>query len=344
MTIVFNDLNLGFRLHFGWVCMMENAAKELDVEFKHLESYRAVTSMNTQQPDIRVIKSFHHDLVKLTSLNFSIDAAKQVSAFTFEAISVLLWTSKNFEEFLTQLRDAFILISGQFQPALVEAQDHVEFLLLENSTPNTYKTDITGTLLLICTILEIMRQINGNSSIPCEIYLPFELPYEQKEKLAKRYGCSQVYRADVRKIKFKKENLHGISANHKPELNSTMLKLVSSKKNEAFEGDLISKICQTFDALENLQGVSIDTVATSLNTSTRTLSRRLAESGTNFKTIFNNYRLTQALILFKSTNLSLNEVAYKLGFSEQSGFSKAFRRWTGVKPIDAKYGNNKLAH
>ena len=58
-------------------------------------------------------------------------------------------------------------------------------------------------------------------------------------------------------------------------------------------------------------------VATLLNTSERTLKRRLQEEGACFRDISNTVRKTRA---------------QALGFSDMSSFSQAYKRWTGVAP------------
>ncbi|PRY19775.1 helix-turn-helix protein [Aliiruegeria haliotis] len=76
----------------------------------------------------------------------------------------------------------------------------------------------------------------------------------------------------------------------------------------------------------------LDIIAAELGMSGRTLSRRLGEDGTTFNEIVDNLRLTLALSLLRDSGLSLPEIAYRLGYSEVSGFNHAFKRWTGKTP------------
>ena len=50
-------------------------------------------------------------------------------------------------------------------------------------------------------------------------------------------------------------------------------------------------------------------------------------------------RATRAIALLTGTNLALKEIAFRLGFPAQSGFSIAFRRWTGQSPLDYRQQN-----
>ncbi|ABB07971.1 AraC family transcriptional regulator [Burkholderia lata] len=73
-------------------------------------------------------------------------------------------------------------------------------------------------------------------------------------------------------------------------------------------------------------------IATLLNTSERTLKRRLQEEGACFRDISSAVRKTRAQALIAEGRLSIKEIAQELGFSDMSSFSQAYKRWTGVAP------------
>jgi AraC-like DNA-binding protein len=69
-----------------------------------------------------------------------------------------------------------------------------------------------------------------------------------------------------------------------------------------------------------------------LNTSERTLKRRLREEGASFRDISNAVRKAKAQSLIAEGRLSMQEIAQQLGFSDLSSFSQAYKRWTGQAP------------
>ncbi|MBY8606703.1 AraC family transcriptional regulator [Burkholderia arboris] len=73
-------------------------------------------------------------------------------------------------------------------------------------------------------------------------------------------------------------------------------------------------------------------IATLLNTSERTLKRRLQEEGACFRDISSAVRKARAQALIAEGRLSIKEIAEELGFSDMSSFSQAYKRWTGVAP------------
>ena len=73
-------------------------------------------------------------------------------------------------------------------------------------------------------------------------------------------------------------------------------------------------------------------IANRLNRSLSTLQRQLQSEGTNYKDILEHTRKKLATEYVSEGNLSLGQIAYMLGFSDQSNFSRAFKRWTDSSP------------
>ncbi len=79
-------------------------------------------------------------------------------------------------------------------------------------------------------------------------------------------------------------------------------------------------------------GASADAVAARLNLSRRTLQRRLTESGCSYRQLLDGLRERHAHQLLDDPGLSLKEIAFLLGYSEQSAFNHAYLRWNQAAP------------
>ena len=77
---------------------------------------------------------------------------------------------------------------------------------------------------------------------------------------------------------------------------------------------------------------SIDVVADQLNIHRRTLQRRLASAGVRYADLLDSCRANMAVEYLEERNLSIVNLAHMLGYSDQSAFNHAFRRWHGVSP------------
>ncbi len=78
--------------------------------------------------------------------------------------------------------------------------------------------------------------------------------------------------------------------------------------------------------------VTDEGVARALHMSSRKLQRQLQSDGTTFNTLLNEIRQDLAKQYVRDQDISMTEIAFLLGFSESSAFSRAFKRWTGVSP------------
>ncbi|MFK8052446.1 MAG: AraC family transcriptional regulator ligand-binding domain-containing protein [Woeseiaceae bacterium] len=82
----------------------------------------------------------------------------------------------------------------------------------------------------------------------------------------------------------------------------------------------------------------LSAIAAELGVGARTLQRRLSEQGHSFQSVVDMARKDLAHRLLRETNYSLAEVAFLTGFSEQSGFTRAFKRWAGQTPRSYRLG------
>jgi AraC-like DNA-binding protein len=73
-------------------------------------------------------------------------------------------------------------------------------------------------------------------------------------------------------------------------------------------------------------------LARELHMSVRTLQRRLGEEGTSFATLVDDVRHELARALVRRADVSLADVAARMGFADFATFSRAFKRWTGLAP------------
>jgi AraC-like DNA-binding protein len=77
---------------------------------------------------------------------------------------------------------------------------------------------------------------------------------------------------------------------------------------------------------------SVEEVAGLMHLSPRTLKRRLAAHGVTYSSLAESELRERAILLLRSSDLSLEQVAERIGYSDVANFTRAFRRWTGRTP------------
>ena len=80
---------------------------------------------------------------------------------------------------------------------------------------------------------------------------------------------------------------------------------------------------------------TLDDIAPRLETSERTLRRRLVDAGTTYDQLLTGIQRERALVLLAGS-YAIGEIALAVGFADPAGFSRAFKRWTGKTPSEAR--------
>ncbi|MDD9893466.1 MAG: AraC family transcriptional regulator [Gammaproteobacteria bacterium] len=85
---------------------------------------------------------------------------------------------------------------------------------------------------------------------------------------------------------------------------------------------------------------SIELIASKLHLSARSLQRQLSDAGESFTQLREKVQQEMAQNWLRNSNRSLVEITFRLGFSDQSNFSRAFKRWTGLTPSQYREQEN----
>jgi AraC-like DNA-binding protein len=122
----------------------------------------------------------------------------------------------------------------------------------------------------------------------------------------------------------------GIWAAFEPELRTRLAGLKT-------EAQVVQRVRSVL--LESLPSglISMNTIASRLAISRRTLQRRLKSEGTTYLLLLQQTREALARHYLLKTQLSTGEIAFLLGFDEPNSFYRAFRTWTGHSPDQVRH-------
>ncbi|MFK7975609.1 MAG: AraC family transcriptional regulator [Halioglobus sp.] len=87
---------------------------------------------------------------------------------------------------------------------------------------------------------------------------------------------------------------------------------------------------------------SFETISRALHMSAPTLRRRLKREGTTFQQLKDEARCEAAVLCLDRPELSINEVALQMGFTDPSAFHRSFKKWTGQTP--GQFRNSRRGH
>jgi len=93
-----------------------------------------------------------------------------------------------------------------------------------------------------------------------------------------------------------------------------------------------SSFAAPFNKDSRVRRPSIEEIADDLHISSRTLQRRLQDSGWSFQRVLDDSRRRLARFYLSNSVLELGETAFLLGYEDVNSFARAFRGWEGMPP------------
>jgi AraC-like DNA-binding protein len=176
------------------------------------------------------------------------------------------------------------------------------------------------------------RWLSGRDDLAWQAHFRFAAPQDQTDYLRifrqpPRFGARET------KLVFPASVLDLPIATGNPELRALAeAQAASALRALDSEPELLRRTRQLIGQRLGSEHASLDAIAVQLGMSSRTLHRRLAEAGCNFRELVDSARRTRAEALLRAPTVALAEIAFMLGYGEQSSFQHAFKRWTGQTP------------
>ena len=158
--------------------------------------------------------------------------------------------------------------------------------------------------------------------------------------VAAHFGCPIRYGADRNALSFDRELLDRPTERSDLAYHALIRRFITSARAE-LEGGFAEDVRAEVARQMELGHCTLESVAQSLRLPPRSLQRRLHAEGLSFRDLVDEWRRARALSLVTNTRLPLSEVSDALGYSEQSVFTQAFRRWYGGTP--QRYRSQRVA-
>lgn len=182
---------------------------------------------------------------------------------------------------------------------------------------------------VMVAMLSFARWLLGREIKPLQLNLFYDA-HGSLEQYQDFFGCDIKFNQEQNSIVFSSSLLQealpgfdrGLAAMHEQMADNQLLRLA--------EPDIIAKVQEKL--LFGKASITRDDVAAELAMSGRSLQRKLQEQGSSFQKLHDEYRHQKSLQLLADDNLTLLDISLRLGFSENSTFYRAFKRWQGLTP------------
>ena len=185
----------------------------------------------------------------------------------------------------------------------------------------------------IAALVSFMRQQVDGEVSPAHVHFMHPASAEQKSANERLFGCPVLFEQPRTLVSIPLPLLSLPLSKRDPMLKELLERQAQALLDALPDPNAFDQSVQQLLARLLPEGsVSVDKVAASMHQSTRTLQRRLADSGLSWQALLDRTREQLACGYLRDHGLSLAEIALLLGYSEQSAFTRSFKRWTGLTP------------
>lgn len=261
--------------------------------------------------------------------NIGLDMAKHYNPLDLNALGVTFLSSGSLIEAFQRLQRYEAIVNSNLKFSISESEGRIHLIGEGPDVPS----DLVRILEDVRTsvLVDLCRLGLDRSLDPVEI----DFTYPEKKNTGDHFGvfrCPLKFSQPVLKISFAMADARRpfSAANRELALNSNQI--LESMLDELRESDIISRVKRAI--LEELPSgtPSEEEIAKRVFVSSRTLQRRLADEGTNFRTLVLEVRRDLAMNYIADKDMPLAEISYMLGFADLSSFYRAFKLWTGASP------------
>lgn len=309
----------------------------------HVEQLTGLTMSELTDPDRRVPANAHYRLWEHAEYvtgdpGVGLHAGKVVDPERMGLVGHVFFNCDTLGEAVTQYVRLHRLINESVFLSFEQTADQAILCWQPDRAEHYCRQDMDRTLA--ASITRTRHFIHpGIQAEWVEIAHPAPVYAHEYEKLLGgpvRFDCS------ITRLAFNSRHLGHPIPRRNPYVYSAVLKQVNSllarlQSRRSF-GRKIHRLISKQMATEKIDA---DTLARQCHMSRQTLYRKLKKEGLSFQGLVEQVRQDKALRYVAGDQYALGEIAFLLGFSELSAFSRAFKRWTGTSP--AEYRARHLA-
>jgi len=222
------------------------------------------------------------------------------------------------------------LMNDAIQPKIL-IQDEYAFLSWDVDNPRLKPSEHISEALLsfFNTILNFLTE---NRCKPVEVHFKHGQP-EKIDEYKRIFKAPVLFNQSHNQLVINRANLVRPIFMADPRLLKVLEQYTVEIMHKVyFSNSLSFRVIQLMGKKIQGEKPTIGYIARELAVSVRNLQNKLKEEGASYQQLLDYTRKEMALKYFENPEITLCDIAFLLGFSEQSAFNHAFKRWTGSTP------------
>jgi AraC-like DNA-binding protein len=234
------------------------------------------------------------------------------------------------------LNECLTLISRYYQTRLqaIKVSHEIQnntYILTINETCDLEPIKTLLYEVLLSSLLNVIEFVIGNKVEQCLATLPYKPP-SWFEKYHELLPCPVSFDQASASIQIPCSLLHipSVTSNRRSVDLATSQCDIELARLSQYD-TLVDKVTSLIETTRNYH-LSVEDAAKHLNVSKSTLTRKLKLEESSFKLIIENIRKREAKNLLLGSDLSIEAIAFSLGYEDNSNFGRSFKRWFACTP------------
>jgi AraC-like DNA-binding protein len=248
---------------------------------------------------------------------------------SLHALGQSLATSNTLMDFGERLARYFRLLSEVATMRLDVGNEHVALV-----TSDVVATSAETQDAWLAFLVRFVRQLTRDAVNPLRVDFIHPLPAEGPGPYEHYFRCPVRFSQRDNVLVFDRALFDRPLESSSPELAVVNDQIVADYIGRLDRSDVVTHVRLQIIARLDTESCDRDTIARDLGMAPATLARRLMQRGSSFQDILNGTRRDLALVYLQQAHLPVTEVAFRLGFTDLSNFTRAFKRWTGQSPSE----------
>jgi AraC-like DNA-binding protein len=269
---------------------------------------------------------------------FGVRVGQQMIIEDYGVLGLSWRTCSRVGEIFERSERYFKLLSNTFVWQVVEEGDISHVVLNREAHRRGMELSTEASLSATVVVLQAMSEKN---IAPIQVSFKHNPPTDLTSH-NKAFQCEILFNQSQYAISYKTEDLNIRTAKADASINNYLLQQIDEKaKGIKIPGSKFVRDVEALikDALPT--GIpSIHHISDLTAMSNRTLTRRLSEAGTTYRDLIRKTQENIAKEMLRNQTQSIGEIAFLTGFSEQSAFNRAFKKWTQQTPLEFRKSSN----
>ena len=265
--------------------------------------------------------------------SIGIDIVDYMNPAVYEALGVALLCSSTLRNFFRRFQRFFEIASSLEQAVFHETDDGGYFaeepVVQYSSTTRGVHADA-----FLAVVLKFMRLVYKPDYVPRFVELGWTPPQALHDKYWQRFGSNIQFGADKTAVHVDASDLDAPLSGSNATLAFHNDQLAAAILADLKKHDLRARVYARLIEFLPAGDCSREKVAHSLNMSESAFQKKLKSEGTSYQEVLDETRAELARHYLGKSSLSISEIAFLLGFTDSSNFSRAFKRWTDCSPTE----------